>query len=282
MAYALITALLWGIGQIFIKKGLVQVSPLANNIFATIIALLIWVPFSLFFGVSMDKLISIIPFLIVVALGYISYFYILPLGKLSVTGTVIAMYPLISIFLSHIFLKESVTGWQKLALLFIILGCVLITLPAKGITLGKKSSFWILLWPFLGALSIGIAEFSAKLAINVSDPYTYLFGLSFTFVPLVLTTALIDKKALLPSLSSPFKKIAPTILGICMFQVGFITLNLALSQGLVSLVTPVSASYTAVTAFLAITILREKTTSWQNIGILICSAGVILLSSIGN
>jgi uncharacterized membrane protein len=59
------------------------------------------------------------------ALGLILYIYALKLGKTAVVITLTALYPLVGILLSCIFLKEPITLRQGLGMVFAITAMVL-------------------------------------------------------------------------------------------------------------------------------------------------------------
>jgi uncharacterized membrane protein len=86
----------------------------------------------------------------------------------------------------------------------------------------------------------------------------------------------IDKKGrVLPKFSR--EKYLPTLVGVGMMELGFFIFHLALVDGYVSLVSPISGVYVAITAVLAWLILKEKISKFQFAGIALCAIGVILV-----
>jgi transporter family protein len=59
-------------------------------------------------------------------LGTLFYFYSLRTGKVSVVVSLTALYPLITILLAHLFLREPVSGRQFLAMVLALAALILI------------------------------------------------------------------------------------------------------------------------------------------------------------
>lgn len=104
--FTLLAALLWGVGQVFIKKGLSHTTPLFNNLFGAVVILAVAIPFALVNGGNLSLVPQMLPLTLVIAALLICYYYILEKGQISLTGTVLASYPLFTVILSSFFLKE--------------------------------------------------------------------------------------------------------------------------------------------------------------------------------
>src|SRR4030067_1079126 len=115
LIYALLTACLLGTGQLFLKKGYAKISPLWTAVIDLPIYLLVFVPFSLARGAE----IVIKPFLIllifIIATLNIVYYYGLAKGQLAISGTLIAAYPVVTVFASILFSGEAVSTMQMVA-----------------------------------------------------------------------------------------------------------------------------------------------------------------------
>lgn len=274
--FALTTALLWAVGQIFAKKGLASISPLINNVLAAGFALVIWIPFTMLHGIQLEIVPSILPIAIVIAATYFSFYYAFEKGQVALSGTIIAMYPLTTVLLSAIFLHEQTSIFQKIAVGIIVLGAVFIAMPSgKHVLYKAKFGTWVW-WAVAAAALSGIGDFLAKVTINRSDAYTYLFALGLAYVPVALVNYLLDAKGRrMPKFTLP--AFMPTIIGTGLIAMGFITFNLAFSSGLASLVGPISSSYVAILAILALVFLKEKITRIQLVGVIAAAVGVVLL-----
>lgn len=274
--YALLAASLWGVGQVFTKKGFAHLSPLWNNIFAVCVWVVALIPFTMFKGVNYGLFPKIFPLVLLITAIYTSYYYIVSKGDISLTGTILSTYPLVTVICSGIFLKEQTSIVQKLAVGLTILGSVIIALPTKKGDIKKfKLEDWVI-WASLGAIMMGFADFLAKIAINMSDGWTYTFTSGVSFIPVTIVLYLLDKKGrALPKFN--LKKFLPTFIGVTMVEIGLVPFNLAFASGLASLAGPVSTTYVIITVILAFIFLKEKVTKIQLAGITSTVIGIILL-----
>lgn len=232
-----------------------------------------WIPIALLGGVEFEKFPIVFPLALIAGITYFVYYYVIGKGEVSLTGTILAAYPLTTIILSGIFLHEQLGVFQKIAILLIILGSVLIAMP-KNIK-SFKFADWVY-WAIFGAILIGSGDFLAKVGIGKSNAYTWLFFLALAYIPCTLVNFLIDKKGrIIPKFN--LRKFMPTIIGVAMVGLGIVPFNLAFQSGMASLVAPVSSSYVVLTAVLAFFFLKERISKIQLAGILSTSLGIILL-----
>jgi len=273
--YTLLTSLFWGIGQVFIKKGLTHISPLFNNILSTVVCLLVFLPFAFINGINLNLINPLIViFILLIAFCYQIYYYALSKGEVSLTGTVMAAYPLVTVVFSRIFLVEKTSLFQKIAIFVVLLGTIVISLPNKknNIKINSQTWFW---WALASVFVVGFGDFLAKVTINDIGPYNYLFLLPIFYLPVNLVLFLIDKKGRqFPQLN--LQKFLPTIFGVLILQIGIIFFNLGFAHGSASLVAPLSSSYIVITVVLALIFLKEKVTKVQLSGIILTIIGIIL------
>ncbi|MBI5122805.1 EamA family transporter [Candidatus Roizmanbacteria bacterium] len=274
--FTLLSAIFFGVGQVFIKRGLKETTPLFNNILTTIFGFSLMVPFSLSQGVHFDRILQIAPLTTIAALLFLSYYYLIGKGQVSFTGTVIGTYPILTVILSLLFLHENPNLFQKLAIILVVFGTAFIAMPSrlkefKKIQIGNW--FW---WAICGIFTIGTADFLIKLLMNQSDLYTYLFTYAFCSMFITGLSFLIDKQGRkLPPLI--LKNYLPTLIGAILMELGFFVFHIALSGGLVSLVSPIGSIYVAITAVLAWLFLKEKINIIHFVGIALATVGVILV-----
>lgn len=271
--YTLLAAVCWGVGQIFVKKGLQDISPLMNNILATIIGTLLFLPFALSHQVHFDKFWQLFPFTCFVSFLFFAYYYVIGRGQLALTGTILGTYPFITVILSLLFLHEAPSIFQKLAIGTIILGTVIVALPNKVNKIHVGTWLW---WTLLGVFMLGLGDFLVKFLMNQSDLYTYLFTYAFGSTFVTILFYLFDKKGrALPKFTR--KNYFSTLIGVGLVEFGFFLFHLAVNGGLVSLVSPISGIYVAITAVLAWFVLKEKIDKKHAFGIILAAIGVILI-----
>ena len=167
LVLALLAAFMWGIGNVLVKKGLGHVSPLWNNILFNIFGLLLWLPFALLASHITINPLSFSVFFVILATfaAYYSFFYAIDKGEISLTGTIVATYPVTTVLLSNIFLGERITSMQLVGIFSVILGSLLIALPEKKLPSVIRNYSW-LRWGMITSLIIGLADFLAKYSIN--------------------------------------------------------------------------------------------------------------------
>lgn len=274
--YALIAALITGVGQVFVKKGQLHLTPLVDNIIATIIVNVILVPLLLVKGVTIDVGREILGYALIAATMYATFYYIISRGSVSLMISLINTFPVVTILLAVVFLNEFPNTFQWIGIMLIIVGFICISqekTSGKNITRGKG---WIV-WGIVGSCAIGVAEFITKLATNTVDGFTFTFYVYLMYIPPVLAFFYCDKKGRRFGVFKNISSMMYTVVGIFFIELGLIAIALAYQHGLASLVAPVVATHMLVTAVLAGFILREKLTVIQKLGIMLNIAGVSVM-----
>jgi len=274
LIYALLTACLWGTGQLFLKKGYARISPLWTAVIDLPIYLLIFVPFSLVKGASFDINPEDILLIFIVATLTVAYYYGLAKGQLAVSGTLIAAYPIVTVIASIMFLGEYISPLQILAVGSVILGTVLISLNDK-FRLGKNKS--LIIWPIATAFILGISDFVAKIALNGVSVDTYNLWLPLISIVSVSIFWSLDRKGRRWHKEKSSSSLWQTLIGVTMISLGFLFFNFALSLQNASLVTPVSSIYAVLTVILSFVFLKEKINVPQRWGILLTLMGIFLI-----
>jgi transporter family protein len=272
LIFALLAALTWGIGQVLVKKGFQHTTPLFNNFLATIFGCLIFIPFAFIGGINWSSFPKIFLFAFLAEAFGTIYYYAAEKGEISLTGTLISIFPVFIIILSTIFLGEKVSMLQAFAIFIIILGSFLVSKPKK---FSLKFEPWVV-WGFITALALGFGDFMGKVTLTKFDLNSFLFAFAVSYVITMIFIYFIDKKGRkFPKLTQ--RKLIPTLSGTFLLEVGVLFFYLGLNSGEASLVSPVSSAYVAVTIILALIFLKEKMTKTQLLGVLFAAAGIILI-----
>lgn len=273
LAYTLAAAGLWGVGQVLTKRGLIQITPLWNNLIAYGWVIITMIPWAVNGGVSWERLPAIFPWTLLTATAYSIYFYVVSRGEIALTGTINSMYPLATVILAKLFLGETTSGLHNLGIVATLAGAVLIAWP-KDVKVKLESWVW---WGTAGAIMAGSGDFLTKLIIGRSDVYTFTLSHELAFIPVMAALVLVDKKGRsVPRLA--LRSWWPTLAGVGMMQIGVLSFFIALSLGKASLVAPVSSIYQAITVVLAMLWLKEKVSRRQLVGIALAIGGVLLLA----
>ena len=129
---AVISAFIFAFSYTALKKSYENLAPSVSFSMDVLFGLLIWIPTTLIIGVEFSKLnIVSIYALLSAILAEAFYFYVLSKGELSITGTILATYPLYTIFFSLFINHEHLLPLQWLFIAAIILGIILVSLPKK-------------------------------------------------------------------------------------------------------------------------------------------------------
>lgn len=278
---ALSAALCWAVGAVLVKQGFTTVPPLWNNIVNNVLALLIWIPVVLVLSKSRINLPSIRVFFTILAASVLFqfFYYSLSRGQVSLTGTVIAIYPMITILLSYLFLGERLSRLQYLSVGLILVGGVAVAFPNKKQVLHTDGLSW-LPWGLAGAFCLGTGDFLSKSSINQIGSYSHIFFLSLVAIGLSGINYIIDK----PNRPLPrffARSFLPSFVGIFLHLVGALCFLLAFDYGPVSLISPVSSVYPALLALLAVRFLKDKINLIQGIGIGIITGGLVSIGFSG-
>ncbi len=133
--FALITALLWGIAPVLEKAGLKgNIDPLFAVVirsltisFVGLLAMLMLNRVPQFSQISAKNIILILlGGLIAGFVAQWTYYHALKLGQASTVVPVAAIYPLVALFLSVIFLGESITWLRLVGVALVVVGVILI------------------------------------------------------------------------------------------------------------------------------------------------------------
>jgi uncharacterized membrane protein len=270
-------AIFWAVGQVLVKKGFENIPPLWNNIFSNGLICITNVLPVLFLS-SFSIRIPPLPVFIVIFVSsafYHTFYYAISKGEVSLTGTVIAVYPAFTILLSYLFLHERLSLLQFSGVGLVIAGVVLVALPDPTAADKPKNFGWIV-WGLTSSILIGTGDFLAKFSINKIGAYSHIFFLAVISNPMGALNYLIDRKGRrFPRLTG--SKALPTLLGLTAVSIGTLLFLIAFDYGKVSLIAPVSSIYPAIIAALAVRFLHEQITPKQGVGIAIIVVGLILV-----
>lgn len=274
---ALISAFFVGTANYLLKKSYHDVSPAIGLWIFTIWSIIIWTPVAFFFDINVNNLgISFFYGLISAFLAQGVYMYVLSKGELSITGTVLASYPIYTIIASYIFLGERLTVFQGGFVFLSILGTLIISLPQK-IDKNDIVNTSYIAWPIIGAISIGLSDTLSKGLIDSLSFGTYIFTLSFAHIPVSLLAMFLlrDKFSQITEIISRPRSYPYVISGSLFISIGTMCIFLAFNFAPASIASPVTAMTPFFTILLALFFLKEKLSLKDWLGIICVTGGVI-------
>ena len=274
--YAILGVLITGVGQVLVKKGQVKLTPLLDNLLATIIVTTILVPFLFIRGVDIEAGKAILIYALIAATMYSIFYYIISLGNVSLMVSLINTFPVVTIMLAVGFLRELPSLYQWFGIILVVLGTIFISREKIKKGAINRKRLWAI-WGLLGSLAIGIAEFVTKLATLRVDGFTFTFFVYLMYIPPLVIFMALDKTGRKFEKLKNRSSLLYTLIGIFFIEAGLIAIALAYQHGKASLVSPVVSTHMLITALLAAFFLKERLLTIQRIGILFTLIGVSVI-----
>lgn len=275
--FALLSSLFLALSNLTLKKSYKEFPPSVAFFFDAIFALIIWVPYALIAGFTFNLFQQVIIFAIISAiLSEALYFYALSKGTISISGALVASYPLYTILFSFLINHETLMAIQWIFVLLTIAGTLIVSIP-KTIRQSQLRNVVVVAWPIIGAIAIGLSDTISKGIINKTSAEAFVFALAFVQVPVALLYLKIEKQSVAPliHLSKTIRTYHFAILGSFFNIIGTLFLWLAFGKTLASIASPITGAYPVLLVPLAILFLKEKLAKKDLFGILLVIAGII-------
>lgn len=297
---ALVAMFCWGIADFLQAMVIKKIGSLKTMFFSSLLGILpTFVFFFYFFEIGkihIDTFSFLLLFFagLVDVTGVYNFMKSFELGDISVVTPISASYSLITVILAFLFLGESLSFLKIISIIIIISGIVLVSTDikklktlntAKGV---KESLIALVVWGFYFFM-MGVVS-KRLIAYNISAFGSTLFDAKVSVaINLFFFTSLIN--GLLMILFSGLKDINRNIsilktknvllfiiINFILYTIAWVAVNYGIAQDLVSIVTPVSSLYPALTVILAWIFLKEKLVLNQKIGIATTLVGIFLIS----
>lgn len=276
------TIFCYSTAQQFSKKGVLLLGSYKTGILYSAASVVIqgsyWVLLPDSVPNSIEGILMAILAGVVGALGFVFYIFALRIGKVSVVSVMTAGYPAVSVILAIMILSDRLTMIQGIAIMMIIFAMLLLsgtegrqTRNADGT---PKSRLW-LFWAIMSLLFWGLWAIPSKLAIGMIGEADYILIDGLTMVVVWAPLWLYFEKG---RMERDIHKLKYSAFAGVMASVGTICLFLALSNGIVSLVTPLTSVYPIVTVLLARFTLKERLIWLQYLAVAIAVTGTVLLA----
>lgn len=279
----LATMALWGVA--------IFLAAIANRKLENVIVLFWMQAFGFLLGIvyfllnfssfDLTPVLKYLPQLIAIALlqigAYLSFYKGLSKGQVSMVSSIGASWGLLTAILGVIFLKEVLKPNQLVAIIFIAVGIVLVSINLKELISNKKLKLLIGVKEGLMAMACwGVALFLLASLTKAISWFLPAFLFRFFLLILLSIFILFSKKKFVPEkIKFPWG----LLLLIGVFDMGaFFTFSLGTSGSLASIVAPIGSAYALVTIVLAKIFLKDKIKPNQYVGIAGILAGLILIS----
>jgi len=279
---AIMAMISWGIGDFLAKKAIDKIGYVKSviiNVLAAIVPLLVYIIlFPNMLPVSVGLVLITIAVAFLSTVGSFFFYRGMEKGNLSIVSPIASSWVVIVTLSATIIFKEVLTSFQALGILIIFAGIFLASTNLKelrrsvrrGMSKGVPEAM-------VSMVAWGITLTLNKPLVSMAGPIMALLlmrGGSFLFSSLWGKIKGIDFK-----FSNKLVLLFLIISGL-LDTAGSLAYNFGITTEYVSIVSPVAATYPAVTILLAYIFLKEKVANNQKVGIVAILIGLAIISLI--
>lgn len=277
--FALIAFAGWGVGDVFATMASRRLGFLVSYFWAFVFGFTVVIFIMPFMGGISDWrmfFFAIILNLIHTA-GNLSFFRGLEVGNASIVGTITGTFSIVSVILSLIFFKESVSLLQAIGIIFAVLGVILVSLKLGEIgkisrIFADRGVFYALITLFCWGIYFAFVRIPAEKIgwfwAGVPLFFTAFLLLGFRDLRKNIGKIFKDRKGLQATLSC-------MLLGLI---IGDFAYNIGILKGYTSIVAPIAGSSTVLFVTLSRFVFGERLTLQQKWGIAVTLLGIIIVS----
>jgi drug/metabolite transporter (DMT)-like permease len=276
--FAFAAMLSWGVGDFLIQKTIRKIGALDTLAWICIFSSIILLPFVAkdLARLTQTDLIFLAVLGIIAFLSAMLGFEALHHGKLSVINIVLTIELPITIVLSMIFLKETLTLVQVILMLVTISGMLLISFTTLK-NWNKNIEKGVLLAIGSGLL-IGIINFMTAKASRSISPEMSIWAPWLVVV--MISLVVISRGNGLTAFFNKGMKLKNLLFWACLIDTGaWLFYAWAVKEGQVSIVTAITESHPAVAMFLGVMLNKESIKPHQYIGAVLALIGSIILAT---
>ena len=278
--YGLVSSIFFAFSYISLKKSYEEFPPSVAFLLDAIFGIIIWIPFSLFLGINFSNILNVLIWAIISAiLSEAYFFFVLSKGEVSITGTLLASYPIYTVIFSRFINNEILTPLQMIAVFLTFIGTIIVS-TGKNFNFSDFSKKTYVLWALSGAIAVGLSDSLSKRAIDRISMQDFLFALAIVQLPVALIYLKIEKQSIdvLNKAIMNFDKYKFAIIGSLLSVLGVLLLWLAFKHTLASIASPLTATYPVIMVILAYYLLKEKIQKKDYYGIGFVVIGVLVIS----
>ncbi|MBD3203563.1 EamA family transporter [Candidatus Woesearchaeota archaeon] len=276
--FGIVSMVGYGIGDYLTKKPSEEIGPLKTLYNLQVISLIFTLPFFIYYVSNFDVYVGMLDLLIlfigsaVNIAAYFGFLKALQLGEVSIVSPISAVYAVVTVLLSILFLNENLYFIQVFSIIGAVIGTALVSTDIKNIhkfhtIRGVKYAFYPLFGWGIFLFLIGIVE------SRIGWIMTFFLSNLIVAAQSIFIYFIIKKD--LEIEKSTIKRF--TVINI-LTLLAWLSLNIGFSVSLVSVVSVVSSLSPLVSVILAVYVLKEKLLLNQKIGIGLILISLILLS----
>ncbi len=285
--YGLSAAFFQGLSYIFMRRSLAEFPASMSFFMNAVTGVLIWIPFALLTNGVWSDVPSVLPYALLSAiLSEALVFYALAKGDTIITGVLFATYPLFTILFAFLLLQEKLLAVAWLALVFVIIGTLIVCAPTKTEWSENKLQHWkfyLIAWPLFAAMAVGFSDVVGKYNVDQTSAGTFLIALALAEIPVSLLFLKLQKQKIsqFATFFVNFREYKYAFLSGLLGTLTIIALWLSFEALPASVASPVTALSPIFVFILGVFILKERISFKNTLGLLIVTGGVLLLSLYG-
>ncbi len=277
--FGIIAMIGWGLSDFFVAKIVKKTSIFKTFFWSQAISLIpFFAIFVLFFKIPF--LTSLMLFIIFTAsllgfIGLMSLYKSFQIGVISIVSPVAASSSVITVILSLVFLKETLSGLQAIGVSLAILGAILVSfkfhdlikLKLKNIAAGVE-------FAVVAMLAWGISFVLIDVMVAELGWFIPVFFIKVLGVVFALAYAAMAKK----DIKFPANFTLLIISVAALEAVAFLSIGAGIGTDLTAIVVPIASAFPAITIILARIFFKEILDINQKIGVAAVLLGLVLLS----
>jgi drug/metabolite transporter (DMT)-like permease len=283
--FALAAMLCWGFGDFLIQKSVRKFGDWETLFFITLFGAIVLLPFVWNDLLEIFSSIDIRFIMLLVAsttlfLAALLEFQSLKIGKISVIEPLWSLEIPVAAVLAFILIKEFPNLQQILAIIFLIIGLVLVSLRSyhlsKHIWLEKGA-----LLSILSAIVMGAANFFVGFGARLSN--ALVINWFFNVFILIITGVYLLYAGKLSKLIKDAKSSKGFLIGMCLLDnSAWVAFAFAMVLAPISIAVALSESYIIIAVLLGMFVSKEKLRKHQKIGLVIAILSAIVLAVISS
>ncbi len=269
----------WGTADFFAVKSARRTSATSTFFWSQLVSVLLYsLMFFLFFRMpilSYTSLALIFVLTISNIIGFLAFYKGLKVGKVGVVSPIVNAWSLVAVSLAILFLGESLSRFQPLAIILVIVGAVFTSFKLKDLrSLNLKNAEVGVGYALAAFFSFGIGFTIIGMLVREINWFIPVYLMKILQMPLLLGYSGVTRQRF----SFPRRTLFWILMIGVLETIAFSFYGLGLSYAYTSLLAPIVAAAPVVTVILARIFFRERFDASQAIGISSVLVGIVLLS----
>jgi len=277
--FGIITMLSWGVADFFVAKSVRQTSVAKTFLWSQMIGL---IPFIIVYGLFFEfPVFSFSTFIIIVIttllgfVGILAFYKGLQVGNIPIVSPIAASSAVVTVILSLIFLKESLSLFQGVGVGLAIFGAILTSFKFHDLIRFKvKNMSAGIEFAVVSMFAFGISFVLIDILISELGWFLPIFLLKVLGVFYALVYFPLARK----DISFPVNVVWFLVPIGFLEAIAFMSIGAGINSDLTAIVVPISAAFPAVTIIMARIFLKETLGLNQIIGVVSVLIGLVLLS----